>query len=257
MYKGTRFRLRPISEIKEDLKMAHDYYGDYVRSIFFPDGNTIIMKTEDLVQIFEYSRELFPFLERITVYGAARFVNKKSLAELERLHQSGLNRIHMGMETGDDVTLAATKKGTTSEEIISAGTKVRQAGIQLSEYYLVGIGGIERTREHALESARVLSAIKPEFIRIRTFVPVPNTPLFEDYNAGKFKLLSPHQALQEIRLLIENLDAEGSTIVSDHVSNYWNVTGLMNQDREKMLAHIDQAFKIEESRFRTSDSYLL
>jgi len=250
MYKGTRFRLRPVQEIKEDLAMAREYYGDRIYSIFFPDGNTIIMKTEQLEEIFLYARELFPHLQRITVYGSARFVNKKSLQDLQRLKEAGLRRVHTGMESGDDVTLARINKGVTSAEIIEAGLKLKEAGLEVSEYYLVGIGGLDRTREHALESARVVSAISPDYIRLRTFVPVPNTPLYEDYRQGKFKLLSPHQALQEVRLLVENLQCNNSMVLSDHVSNYWDVHGLIPQDREEMLADLDQAFAIDESRFR-------
>ena len=140
MYKGTRFRLRPVQEIKEDLAMAREYYGDRIYSIFFPDGNTIIMKTEQLEEIFLYARELFPHLQRITVYGSARFVNKKSLQDLQRLKDAGLRRVHTGMESGDDVTLARINKGVTSAEIIEAGLKLKEAGLEVSEYYLVCIG---------------------------------------------------------------------------------------------------------------------
>lgn len=253
MYKDTRFRLRPVHEIKEDLAMARDYYGDGIYSIFFPDGNTIIMKTDQLEEIFLYASELFPKLQRITVYGSARYVNKKSLEDLQRLKAAGLTRIHTGMESGDDVTLERIKKGVTSAEIIEAGLKLKQAGLQTSEYYLVGIGGLERTREHALESARVLSEISPDFIRLRTFVPVPNTPLYEDYHQGKFKLLSPHQALREVRLLVEHLECDNSILLSDHVSNYWDVQGLIPRDREAMLAEIDEALQIDEKRFRPAE----
>ena len=250
MYKGTRFRLRPVHEIKEDLAMARDYYGDGIYSIFFPDGNTIIMKTDQLEEIFQYAGELFPKLQRITVYGSARFVNKKSLEDLRRLKAAGLTRVHTGMESGDDVTLERINKGVTSAEIVEAGLKLKQAGLQTSEYYLVGIGGLERTREHALESARVLSQISPDYIRLRTFVPVPNTPLYEEYHQGKFKLLSAHQALQEVRLLVEHLECDNSTVLSDHVSNYWDVQGVIPDDRADMLASIDHALQIDEKRFR-------
>ena len=250
MYKGTRFRLRPVHEIKEDLAMARDYYGDGMYSIFFPDGNTIIMKTDQLEEIFQYAGELFPKLQRITVYGSARFVNKKSLEDLRRLKAAGLTRVHTGMESGDDVTLERINKGVTSAEIVEAGLKLKQAGLQTSEYYLVGIGGLERTREHALESARVLSQISPDYIRLRTFVPVPNTPLYEEYHQGKFKLLSAHQALQEVRLLVEHLECDNSTVLSDHVSNYWDVQGVIPDDRADMLASIDHALQIDEKRFR-------
>jgi radical SAM superfamily enzyme YgiQ (UPF0313 family) len=250
MYKGTRFRLRPVHEIKEDLAMAKDYYGDAIYSIFFPDGNTIIMKTDQLEEIFLYAGELFPKLQRITVYGSARFVNKKSLEDLQRLKAAGLTRVHTGMESGDDVTLERINKGVTSAEIVEAGLKLKQAGLQTSEYYLVGIGGLDRTREHALESARVLSQISPDYIRLRTFVPVPNTLLYEEYHQGKFKLLSAHQALQEVRLLVENLECDNSIVLSDHVSNYWDVQGVIPADQADMLASIDHALQIDEKRFR-------
>lgn len=250
MYKGSKFRLRPVEEIKEDLAAARNYYGDFITSIFFPDGNTIIMKTEQLLEIFNFARELFPHLERITVYGSARYINKKSEADLIRLREAGLTRVHTGMESGDDETLRRINKGTTAEDIIAAGLKLKTAGIQTSEYYLAGIGGIERTREHAINSARALSAFSPDFIRIRTFVPVPNTPLYEDYLRGDFKLLTPHQTLREIRLLVENLECDNSMVLSDHVSNYWDVCGIIPDDREKMLAGIDEALTYDENRFR-------
>lgn len=250
LYKNTKFRIRPVEEIKEDLKMARDYYGEYIESVFFADGNTIIMKTEQLLEIFDYTRSLFPYLERITVYGSSRFVNKKSLEDLKRLRAAGLKRIHTGMESGDDIILERIKKGTNSQEIISAGLKLKEAGISVSEYYLVGIGGKERSREHALNSALTLSAFSPDFIRLRTYVPMPNTPLYDDYQNGVFALLSPHEALREVRLLIENLNCDNSQLLSDHINNYWNVYGILPQDKDKMLAEIDRALAIDESRFR-------
>lgn len=251
MYKEVKFRLRPVEDIKADLKEAEQRYGNAIPSIFFPDGNTIIMKTDQLAEIFTCSHQLFPQLQRITLYGAARFITKKSMEELIRLKEAGLSRIHMGMESGDDVTLQQLQKGSTAEMIIDAGTKVKKAGIDLSMYYLVGAGGLERTREHAEESARVVNAIRPDFLRLRTLVPVPNTPLWDQYQRGEFSLLSPHQALREIYVLVKNLEAQGTRVLSDHVSNYWNVEGIIPADREHMLAEIDRALTIDESRFRS------
>lgn len=168
MYKQQKFRIRKVNEIKEDLWMARDYYGDWIRTIFFPDGNTIIMKTKDLVEIFEFAHHLFPRLERITVYGSARFIVLKTLVELKQLRAAGLKRIHSGMETGDDYLLQKIQKGTTAEQLIQAGRLVKEAGIELSEYILVGIGGRQYTIEHAVNSAVVLNAIDPDFIRLRT-----------------------------------------------------------------------------------------
>lgn len=250
MYKGTKFRIRSVDDIKEDLRAARQYYGEYIDTIFFPDGNTIYMKTGQLVDIFNYAHYLFPHLERITVYGSARFVNLKSLEDLKLLKAAGLKRIHMGMESGDDLVLERIKKGVSSEAIIEAGRKLKEAGIETSEYYLVGAGGKERSREHALESARVLSSFSPDFIRLRTLIPQPGTPLYEEYESGAFQLLSPHEALREIRSLIENLHCEGSRVLSDHVSNYGNVNGVLPDDKEDMIETIDMYLQIDEKKFR-------
>lgn len=253
MYKGTKFRLRPVEEIKEDLLAAQNYYGKFIESLFFPDGNTIIMKTDQLVEIFEYAHSLFPHLKRITVYGSARYVNVKKQEEINRLKEAGLSRIHMGMESGDDEVLKRICKGATAEQVVAAGTKLKNAGIDVSEYYLVGIGGEELSTQHAINSAKALSQFSPDFVRLRTFVPAPGTPLYDDCESGAFKLLSPHQALKEVRLLIENLDCQGTTVLSDHYSNYWDVNGRLPEDKEKMLADIDHALSIDESRFRLAD----
>jgi len=255
LYKNTRFRVRPIEDIKEDLSTARDYYGPFVESVFFPDGNTVIMKTEQLEEIFRFARELFPELQRITIYGSARYVNKKSLDDLKRLKDAGLTRIHMGMESGDDMTLQRVCKGVTAAEIIKAGQKLKEAGIEVSEYYIVGIAGKDRWREHAEASARVLSAINPDYIRLRTFAPEYKTPIMKEIEAGTMQLLSPHEALREIRILIENLHCDGSMVVSDHISNYWNINGLLPRDRDKMLAEIDRALQINEARFRTPNMH--
>lgn len=250
LYKDVKFRIRPLEDIKQDLLSAREYYGEYIDSVFFADGNTIIMKTAQLIEIFNYAESLFPHLSRITVYGSSRFVNKKSLSELRLLRKAGLKRVHTGMESGDNATLKKISKGTTAEEIIAAGQKLKEAGIEISEYYLVGIGGKERSSEHALNSALTLSAFSPDFIRLRTFIPMPGTPLYEEFENGSFQLTSPHEALREIRLLVENLDCDNSQLLSDHINNYWNVQGLLPNDKDKMLASIDKALTIKESRFR-------
>ncbi|MHC1760212.1 MAG: radical SAM protein [Negativicutes bacterium] len=251
MYKDKQFRIRSVTDIREDLTSAREYYGDSVRSLFLPDGNTILMKTAELVEILNYARELFPALSRITMYGSAQFLNLKTQAELSALRQAGLDRIHSGMESGDDVTLKNICKGSTAAEIISAGRKVIDAGMELSEYVLIGIGGLARSQEHALESARVLNAIVPNFIRLRTLIPMPETPLHESYCAGEFQLLRPHQALRETKLFIENLSMEGTALYSDHYSNYAWVHGRLPEEKQKMLQTIDELMQLPESQFRS------
>lgn len=256
LYKKKKFRIRPLSEIKEDIQMAREVYGPRVKSVFFPDGNTIIMKTDDLVEIFEYTCEKFPYLERITVYGSARFLLKKKLKDLKRLHKAGLRRIHSGMESGDDEVLLKIQKGASAQQIIEAGLRVKEAGIELSEYLLIGIGGEELSTQHALGSARVLNAIDPDFIRIRTYTPVPRTPLGEEYRQSYFKLPGPHGSLRETRLILENLNTTG-LFLSDHISNYINLNGKIPEDKEAMLKLIDYALTLDESAFHTNDYHFL
>lgn len=253
MYKDKNFRIRSVEDILQDLDAAHEHYGETVRSLFLPDGNTILMKTTELLKVLTYARERFPELARVTMYGSAQFLNLKTSAELSALRQAGLDRIHSGMESGDDVTLKKICKGSTSAEIIEAGRKVIDAGMELSEYVLIGIGGRERTREHALESARVLNAINPRFIRLRTLIPMPGTPLHEEYLNGTFQLLSPHMALQETRLFIDNLTVESSELFSDHNSNYAWVNGPLPDKKKQMLEKIDELLRLPEDRFRSPE----
>lgn len=257
MYKGKRFRIRHVKEIKEDLDMARGFYGEGVKKVFFADGNTILMKTDELCEIFQYTHNLFPGIERITLYGSARFIVLKSPEELKKLKESGLTRLHSGMESGDDEVLRLINKGVVSRDIVRAGRMVREAGIELSEYYMVGVGGEKLWRNHAENSAAALNEINPDFIRIRTFMPFQGTPMYDMYRRGEFKLLSPHEALRETRLLIENLHDIDSIFLSDHVSNYWPVNGRIREDRDKMLKDIDYALSLDMSYFRNPEEGFL
>ena len=247
--KGPRFRVRDVTEIKEDILNAHDIYGHNIRTLFFPAGNTIVMKTADLCEIIFFARKIFPNLERITVYGSSQYIYKKGLKELKRLADAGLSRIHVGLESGDDVILKKIKKGVSSNQQIEAGIRVKDAGIELSEYVILGIGGKDRTTSHAKQTARVLNQIEPDFIRLRTFVPKINTPLLDEVRNGAFKMLGPHEVLQETALLIRDIQAS-SYLTSDHYTNYINLEGKLPEERTGFLEKIDAALKRDEQSFR-------
>jgi len=251
MYKGIPFRTRPEEEVLAEIDAVGEHYGDRVRTVFLPDGNTIVLKTAKLLPILKRLKQKLPKLERITCYGSARFILRKTVQDLIRLREAGLSRIHMGIESGDENTLVKIQKGASPEEMIEAGRRVREAGIEISEYVLVGIAGPERSGIHAQESARVLNAIEPTFIRLRTFVPAQGTPLFDEYEQGKFTLMTAHQCLEEIKILVENL--QGSTrLVSDHISNYADVSGTLPKDKATILARIDACLATDEGDFRGS-----
>lgn len=250
MYKDSQFRIRSVTDIKKDLEMAKDYYGDLIETVFFADGNTILMKTKDLIEIFEYTRKLFPNIHRITVYGSAKYILLKSVDELRELRAAGLKRLHSGMESGDDEVLQLLNKGATAEEVIEAGQRLRKADIETSQYIMIGAGGRKMSQNHAMNSAKVLNQCNPDFIRLRTFMVFPGTSIYEMYKNKSFQLLSPHEALKEMRLLIHNLDGIHSTLLSDHHSNYWNVEGKLPKDKNHMLQEIDYALTLDKSYFR-------
>lgn len=249
MYKDKNFRVRKLSEVVEDLEMARNYYSRIkVRRIFLADGDALIVKTEDLLYILGKCKEIFPEVERISVYGAPKDILHKTPEELAKLKQAGLDMVYMGLESGDDDVLTEVRKGVTSAEMIEAGQKVRAAGMILSMTIISGLGGRKRTREHALNSARVISAIKPEYVGFLTLMVEPGTPMYEQLRNGELELLSPQEVLDETQLFIENVDAEGTMFRSNHASNYAPLGGILNRDRAKILAQIAEAKK--HSSFR-------
>jgi radical SAM superfamily enzyme YgiQ (UPF0313 family) len=250
MYKDRKFRVRPLEEVIEDLDMALRYYGpNGVRTIFLADGNTAVLPTKKLVTIGEAAKARFPDLARITVYGSAKFLVKKSQEEWRQIADAGITRIHSGLESGDGETLEAIHKGVTPEQAVEAYNHVLGAGIELSVYLMVGVAGVERWREHALGSAEVLNQAPPDFIRLRTFVPNPNTPWYDRWKEGKLTLLTAHQALEETRLLIERLEGP-TTLLSDHVSNFVDAHGRIPEDKQLLLDGLDDALGWPIERFR-------
>jgi len=246
---GPKFKIRPVKEIKEDLLWAKNNYFYPIKTVFFPSGNTIIMKTEDFVEILEYTKKLFPNLQRITVYGSSQYIARKGLIDLKKIAKAGLSRIHVGLESGDDAVLEHVKKGSTADIHVKAGKIVKEVGIELSEYVVIGLGGKKRTKEHIDKTVDVLNKIEPDFVRIRTFLPKINTPILEEIKSGEFQVLSAHEALKETYRLIKNLEVT-SKVYSDHYTNYICVSGKLPEDRKLMLATIQDALKRDEKSFR-------
>jgi radical SAM superfamily enzyme YgiQ (UPF0313 family) len=246
---GVKFKVRPMAAIKADLDEVAADCDSQVRTLFFPAGNTIAMPTASLAEICRYSYTRFPHLQRITVYGSSHYVHRKAADQLNTLAQAGLGRIHVGVESGDDVILTRIRKGATAADHIAAGLLARAAGIEINAYVILGIGGQDRTEFHAQQTARVINEMRPDVVRLRTFVPKVNTPLLEDVQAGRFQMLSPHQVLAETLVLISQITIP-IVVTSDHYTNYLDVAGQLPDDREIMLGKLRQALSLDESAFR-------
>jgi hypothetical protein len=233
-----------------------DDYNDYTYSVaawlyfggenvFLQDANSLILKTADLLSILGFLKEKFPNVKRITSYCRSQTAARKTAEEFTQLKNAGLSRIHIGMESGSDDVLALIHKGVTADDHIKAGLNIKQAGIELSEYVMPGLGGTKLTRQHALETARVINAINPDFIRLRTLHVVPGTPLDELMKKGEFCPLSDEDILMEIKLFIENLDLRGTYLASDHILNLLEeLEGCFPEDKQKILSAIESYFEL-------------
>ena len=235
------FSIRPIEDIEADLTEARYIYGYDVKKIFFLDSNALIMDTQDLIGLCEFTYAIFPNLERIGVYGCAKDVlETKSLSDLKKLKEAGLGIIYMGLESGDDETLSMVNKMVTSAEQVEAGKRIMESGIPLSVTIILGLGGKSRWREHALNTAKACSQINPTYLGALTLMLVPGTPLHKKAKQGEFELLSPYEVLQEMQILVENLEMDGCIFRSNHASNYLAIGGVLSQEKEKVLQIIQK-----------------
>ena len=279
MYKGHKFELRTVAEIKNDILTVKRIYDeiaaaakkpgfdnnirkaaaaalngppDYIyknvalwlykggQNVFLQDANSLVMPTPDLVEVLSFLKTTFPAVNRVTSYCRAKTAALKKPEELKALRAAGLTRLHIGLESGSDTILKMIEKGATAAEEITGGKKVKAAGIELSEYYLLGIGGKNLWQEHALESARVLNEIDPDFIRVRTLSINDRQPLWQDVQNGAFIRTNDEEMMDELKLFIQNLNCH-ARFSSDHD---WNllpeVEGNLPTDKAKMLAVIER-----------------
>ncbi len=206
------------SDYPELLPVAFwQYHGG--ETVFLQDGDSLQLPVDQLREILLLLKEKFPEIKRITTYARSRTILRRSVEELSRLKEAGLNRVHVGMESGSDAVLEYMKKGVTGDQHLEAGQRIKEAGLSLSEYVLLGLGGKNLWREHALETAKVLNAINPHFIRFRTLAIHSNTPLAEEVEKGNFKPLHDDDVIREEDLLIDSLDGITSYLYSDHILN--------------------------------------
>ena len=242
-YKGAQFSKRTVEEIKRDIDaMAVEYGGlGRIDSVFLQDADSLVLPVDDLVSILEYLREKFPKIDRITTYARARTLKRRTVDELRRLKNAGLTRVHAGMESGSATVLQLIKKGLTPEEIVTGGRHAMDAGLELSEYIMPGIGGRSLSEEHARETAQVLNRIAPHFIRVRTFAMHPLSPMQKMVREGTFVPMADDEIAGEIRLLVENLDEMHSYFSSNDFSLnlLMQVDGFLDEKKASMLRELD------------------
>jgi len=215
---------------------ALNWFSSGMRSIFIQDANSLIIKPADLKQILIHLNKRFPWVKRITSYARSHTIARIKATDLKDFRKAGLNRIHIGLESGSDLVLKMVKKGITKETHIKAGLKVKSAGMELSEYIMPGLGGREYSDIHALETADALNQINPDFIRLRTLAIPNGIKLFDDWQAGRFEKCTDVMMAKENLLLIENLDGITSVLKSDHILNLFeNIAGTFPDDKEHML----------------------
>ena len=225
-----------------DIELARELYGERVRSVFIGDSNSLVVKTATLLEILKALYDSFPGIQRVTSYARAKTLAQKPLKDLQQIRGAGLTRLHVGLETGDRTLLQEIQKGATPEEMIEGGKKAKLAGFEYSLYVLLGIGGEEKWEQHAKGTAEVLNGIDPHFIRVRTFIPQPDSLLYDSMREGHFTSPSPETILKETRLLLSGLHVT-SQFLSDHVSNLLPLHGKLPEEKEEMIQMIDEALE--------------
>ena len=211
------------------------------KAVFLQDSNSLIIKPEELITILAHLRRCFPQIERITSYARSHTIARMAEQDLVAMAGAGLNRLHLGLESGSDAVLARVRKGADGATHVAAGIKMKQAGIELSEYYMPGLGGRELSRQHALESAAVLNSINPDFIRIRTLALPGQLELARAQREGRFEKLGDRETAEELRLFLQTLSGISSRIKSDHILNLFEeIDGVLPDDQPHMLAVIDR-----------------
>lgn len=240
-YKDKKFRIKTWPEIESDIQSANKYKKS-VNRIFLADGNALMLDTKLLITTLERLYNDFPFLERVGIYAGAQDIIRKQPEELKKLKEAGLGIVYFGLESGSDKILKLVRKGVTAAKMVEACRKVKAAGLTLSITVISGLGGVDLTEEHASETAAVISAINPDYLSTLTLMVVEGTPLYDQVQRGEFKLMTPIQDLQELKLILEKVTLTNCTFRSNHASNYLPLKGVLNRDRQALLSLLERAF---------------
>jgi radical SAM superfamily enzyme YgiQ (UPF0313 family) len=244
-FTGKKFRAKSPDEIKKDVEKVLPYYGDTER-IFLADGNALCMETDELVVIIKYFYEKFPRLKHVNIYGGPIDIQKKSLEELVQLKEAGLQMVYFGLESGSAEILKKVKKGATPKMMVETARKVKKAGLKFSSIFILGLGGQELSEEHARETAKVLTGQDPDYAAALTLMLESGAPIIEEVESGRMTLITPDQAIKELRIIVKNFEATNCIFRSNHASNYVPIGGTLPGDKSQILKQLDEAERISK-----------
>lgn len=246
MFSEKQFRMRKPEEVRKDMLTMRRYYSR-VRRIFLADGDALCLASDKLLKILGWIREIYPECERVGIYGSVRDILRKTPEELAQLREAGIGIVYIGAESGNPEVLKRVEKNGTREEIIDSVRMVEESGMRASVTFISGLGGRELQKEHAIDTATMLNAMRPYYASLLTLMVRPPAPLYYDLQAGKFELLRPLEILDEMELFLENTDLTSPCVFrSNHASNYLALKGNLPRDKEKLLARVREARKRPE-----------
>ena len=252
-FKDKRFRIKSLEEIIEDLQYASRRFGKVDR-LFLCDGDALIIPQKRLLEILKAVQKHLPGVRRIGTYGNAKSILRKTVEELCELQEHGLGIVYLGIETGNEELLRKIRKGATYDQIVEAGRRVKEAGITLSATVLLGIGGTEKSMEHARDTARILTDVDPDFAGVLTVMVVPGTPLDEERKAGAFVLPGTFDLLKELSVILSGARFSNCFFTANHASNYLPIRARMPRDQEKVVRLIDEIVRRSDASMLRPES---
>ncbi len=239
-FKEKDYYIKDLKTIKADIDEASSYRNSFDK-VFLADGDVLILPTATLLEIINYIKQKNPQVKRIGVYGNTKAILKKTIDELKELKDAGIGIVYQGIESGNKEILRRIKKGAFPKNQLEAAEKVKASGMLLSQTVLLGLGGVEMSREHAIDTGKHLGDMSPDYASALTVMVVPNTELYEDLRSGKFKLPDKLGLLNELKLMIENMNVKNDCFfASNHASNYLPIRALLPRDKEQAVALIDK-----------------
>ncbi len=239
-YQGVRFKTRSLADIKRDIDNVAQDYSWSVQRVFLENGDALACSQARLLPVLEHLNSSFPRLERVGSYATPQNLLRKNVAELKALKELKLNIIYMGVETGDEELLQEIQKGVTRAQLVEGGRKVKEAGITLSVTVILGLGGVEKSSQHALETAKILTEIDPDYAGALTLMLSPGTPLHQQWQEGQFSLISPFQSLKELRTMVANSEFSNCFFTANHASNYLPLRMRLPKQKEQALKLLDK-----------------